>query len=158
MPDETVLARIMTALDLALKNALHYHEEGYESDNDYGLPAQVMRPALVCSVLTTEASFNLANYKGAQCPISPFMPRPPWDELPFHQWIYQCLTFDETPIPMPEVDSNDEDFLPTADLHDQVWSKKPVSDSPKCLCIHQIPRPATSPPQSNEVEMPLEPE
>ena len=37
MLDKTVLARIMTALDLEFKRALHYHDEGYESNNDYGL-------------------------------------------------------------------------------------------------------------------------
>ena len=36
-PDEIVLARIMTALDFKFKNALPYHYEGYESNNDYGL-------------------------------------------------------------------------------------------------------------------------
>ena len=43
MPDEIVLARIMTTLDLKFEKALHYHDKGYESDNAYGLPAQVMR-------------------------------------------------------------------------------------------------------------------
>ena len=46
MPDEIVLARIMTALDLELVKDLHYHDKGYESDNDYGLPAQVMWPVI----------------------------------------------------------------------------------------------------------------
>ena len=36
MPDENILARMMTALDLELKRALHYHDEGHESDNDRG--------------------------------------------------------------------------------------------------------------------------
>ena len=75
MPDEIVLARIMTTLDLEFKRALHYHDEGYESDNDYGPPTQVMKHVLVYSVSTTEASFNPTDYKGAQCPISPFTPR-----------------------------------------------------------------------------------
>ena len=39
MPDETVLAKIMTALDLTFEGTLHYHDEGYDSDNnDYDLP------------------------------------------------------------------------------------------------------------------------
>ena len=74
MPDEIILARTMTALDLEFEKALHYHDEGYESDNDYGLPTQVMRPVHVYSVSTTEASFNPTNYKAAQCPTSPFTP------------------------------------------------------------------------------------
>ena len=44
MPDEIVLARIMTAFDLEFERALHYHDEGYDSDNDYGLWGQFMRP------------------------------------------------------------------------------------------------------------------
>ena len=45
MPDEIVLARMMTTLDLEFEKVMHYHNEGYKSDNDYGLPPQVMRPA-----------------------------------------------------------------------------------------------------------------
>ena len=75
MPDEIVLARMMRALDLELDKAMHYHNEGYGIDNDYGLPAQVMRPVHIYSVSVTEASFNPADYKEAQCIISPFMPR-----------------------------------------------------------------------------------
>ena len=37
MPDEIVVGRMMTALDLEFKGALHNHDKGYESDNDYGL-------------------------------------------------------------------------------------------------------------------------
>ena len=37
-PDEIVLARIMTALDLEFESVLHYHDKGYKSDNDSGLP------------------------------------------------------------------------------------------------------------------------
>ena len=36
MPDEIVLARMMAGLDIEFKEAMHYHDEGY--DNDYGLP------------------------------------------------------------------------------------------------------------------------
>ena len=75
MPDETVLASIMTVLDLKFEKALHYHDDGYNSDNDYGLPCQVMRPVCIYLVSTKEASINLTDYKGAQCPTSPFTPR-----------------------------------------------------------------------------------
>ena len=44
MPDEIVLTRIMTALDLEFNRALHYQDEGYDSDNDYTLPGPFMRP------------------------------------------------------------------------------------------------------------------
>ena len=75
MPDEIVLARIMTALDLEFKRTLHYHDEGYDSDNDYGLSAPVMRPVCIYLVSTIEASFYPADYKGGQYPISSFTPR-----------------------------------------------------------------------------------
>ena len=38
MLDEIILARMMTAPDLEFEKAMHYSDEGYESDNDYGLP------------------------------------------------------------------------------------------------------------------------
>ena len=152
MPDEIVLAGIMTALDLEFKRALHYHDEGYDSDNDYRLPGQVMRPVHVYLVSTTKVSFNPADYKDAQFPTSPFMPRWPRDELPFHQGVHHCLTFDETPP--PEVDSDDEEYFPTADFDDPVWSEEPVADSQKHLCIDQIPIPATPSPQPDQVEVP----
>ena len=37
MPDK-VLASMILALDLEFEKAMHYHDEGYESDNDCGLP------------------------------------------------------------------------------------------------------------------------
>ena len=71
MPDEIVLARIMTTLYLEFERALHYHDEGYESDNDYGLPGQVLRPVHVHSVSKSEASFNPTDYKGDNVPSLP---------------------------------------------------------------------------------------
>ena len=75
MSDEIVLARMMMALYLEFEKAQHYHDEGYESDNDHGIPAQVMRAVHIYSVLTTEASFDLANYKETQYTTSSFTPR-----------------------------------------------------------------------------------
>ena len=75
MPDEIALERMMTALDLEFEKAMHYHYEGYESDSDYGLSPEVMRPVCIYSVFTIEASFNVAEYKLTQCTISPFTPR-----------------------------------------------------------------------------------
>ena len=77
MPDEIVLAKIMTALDLDFKRDLHDHDEGYDSDNDYGLLGPVKRLVCIYLVSTTEASFNPTDYKGAQFPTSPFTPRCP---------------------------------------------------------------------------------
>ena len=70
MSEYNVLARMMAALDLEFEKALYYHDEGYESDNDYGLPVKVMRPVHIYSVSTTEGPFNLANYEEAQHTIS----------------------------------------------------------------------------------------
>ena len=39
MPDEIILVRMMTTLDLEFKRALHFHDKGCESNNDYGLPS-----------------------------------------------------------------------------------------------------------------------
>ena len=97
MPDEIVLARIMTALDLEFERALHYHDEGYDSDNDYGLPGPVMWPVCIYLVSTNDASFNPTDYMEAQCPTSPFTLRQPRDELSFGQGICRHLTFYETP-------------------------------------------------------------
>ena len=146
-PDEVVLARIIIALDLEFERVLH---------NDYGLAGQVMRPVHVYSVWTTEASFNPADYKGAQYPISPFTKRGPRDELPFHQGVCKCLTFDET-LP-PEEDSDDEEYFPTGNLDDLVWSEEAVPNSQKHLCILQIPGPPTPLPQPDQVEVSPEPE
>ena len=65
MPNEIVLANVMTALDLEFKRALHYIDERYDSDNDYELLSPVMRPVCIYLVSTTEASFNPTDYKGA---------------------------------------------------------------------------------------------
>ena len=82
MLGEIVWARMMTALNLESIKAMHYHGEGYESDNDYGLPAQVGRHVCTYIVSTTESSFNLANYKEAQHTISPLCPDDP-ETCPF---------------------------------------------------------------------------
>ena len=63
IPHEIVLARVMTALDLELEKSFHYHDERYKSDNDYELPAQVMRPVHIYSVLTPEVSTKLITSK-----------------------------------------------------------------------------------------------
>ena len=58
---------------------------------------------------------------------------------------------------MPEVDSNDEEYLPTANLDDPVWPGEPMPDSQEYLWIHKIPRPASPPLQLSQVDMPPEP-
>ena len=55
---------------------------------------------------------------------------------------------------MTEVDSDNEEYLPTAYLDDPVQSKEPVPDNQEYLCIHLTLRPATPPPHPNQVEMP----
>ena len=75
MPDENVLAKFMTALDLEFERALHYHDEGYYSDNDYGLPGPFMRHVCIYLVPTTKASLDPVDYKGAQGSTSPSTPR-----------------------------------------------------------------------------------
>ena len=82
MPDEIVLARMMTALDLELERTLHYHDEGCESDNDYGLSPYITRLVQIYSVFSAEASFNLADSTTTQCQLSLFTSRHPRG-LPF---------------------------------------------------------------------------
>ena len=77
MPDEIVLARMMTTLNLKFKRAQHYHYEGYESNNDYGLLPLITRPVCVYSVFSVEASFNPADYTAAQSQFLPLTPRCP---------------------------------------------------------------------------------
>ena len=64
------------------------------------------------------------------------MPRQPRDDIPFCEGVCWCLAFDETPSSMPEVDSNDEEYLPTAHLDDPVWSEEPVPYSQEYPCIY----------------------
>ena len=92
-----------------------------------------MRPVCICSVPTTQGSFKPADYKEVQHTISLFMPKELRGHLSFCEGACWQLTFDETPLPMPKVDSEDEEYLLTADL---VWSKEPVPDSREYLCIH----------------------
>ena len=51
---------------------------------------------------------------------------------------------------MPEVDSDEEEYLSTVDLGDPVCPEEPVLDSWGYLCIHKIPRIGTPPPQPNQ--------
>ena len=151
MPDEIILARMMTTLDLEFERALHYHDEGYESDNDCG-------PICVYAVFT-KASFDPADFRTAQCLMSPSTPRCPRN-LPFWGGIFWHLTIDETLPPMPETDSKDgEEPLPTADLDNLVWDEEPVPDSREYLCIHEILRPAMPTPPSWPIPVtpPLQP-
>ena len=115
---------MMTVLNLEFKTGMHYHDERYESENDHGLPHLVMRPVCIYSVFTTEASINQAEYKVTPCTILPFMPR--WRRsLPFHEGVCQHLTINKMPPPMPEVESDDEEYLPTPCQDDPVWSEEP---------------------------------
>ena len=129
MLDEIILARMMTSLDSEFEKAMHYHNEGYESDNNHGLPPQVIRPVHVYSVFTTGASFILAECKETQPTISPFK----CNSLPFCEGVCQCLTFDEVPPPVTKVDSDNEEYLLSAQLDDPMWSKELVPDSQEYL-------------------------
>ena len=109
-----------------------------------------LRPVHIYSVLTTEASFYPANYKERQYTISSFMSRCPRDDLPFCEGVFQHLTFDDKPLPIPKVDCDDMEYLPTADLDDSVWSKDPMPDSWEYLCIHLYPD--QQPPPHNPIK------
>ena len=74
MPDVIIMVRMMTALDLEFEKAMYYHDEEYESDNDYGLPPQVMRPIHIYSVFTTEAAFDPAGFTTTSAQSHPSLP------------------------------------------------------------------------------------
>ena len=50
IPDESILARMMTVLDLEFEKAMYHHNEEYKSNHGYGLPLHIMRPISVYSV------------------------------------------------------------------------------------------------------------
>ena len=64
MPEETVLARIMSALDLEFERTLHYIDKGYESDNEYGLQTQVWRPVMCLFSLDNWGLLYLCKLQG----------------------------------------------------------------------------------------------
>ena len=72
--------------------------------------------------------------------------------------VSQHLTFHEIPPAMPEVDSDNEKYHPTADHHDPIWSEEPKPNNWEYLCIHLIPRPVMPPLQPHQMEMPTGPE
>ena len=87
MPDAFVLARMLTVLDLKFEKAMHYHDEGFESNNNCGLPTQVKRPVPHLFGFTTETSYNPAECMVTQCPISPFTLRRS-RRLPFCEGVH----------------------------------------------------------------------
>ena len=56
---------------------------------------------------------------------------------------------------MPEVDSNDEEHLQTADMDNPVWSEEPVPDSPGIPVYPPYTQTRNPTPQPNQVEMPV---
>ena len=62
------------------------------------------------------------------------------------------------PLPTLMGDSDEEEYFPTAELDELMWSKEPIPNSWENLCIHEIPRLATQPPQPqpspNQMDMP----
>ena len=104
MPDKINLARMMTVLDLEFEKTLNHHDEGYVSDNDYGLLLHIMRLVHTYSVFSAEASFNPADYTAVQSQLLPISPKCP-KGLSFQERVCQRLTIDETPTSVPEADS-----------------------------------------------------
>ena len=129
MLDEIILARMMTVLHLELDKPMDYHNEGYESDKNYRLPPQVTRPVHIYSL------WGLLQPSWIHCSPPP--------NLTLHSQMYQkpIILRRSVPVPilqwdaplMPEMDSWDEEDLPTAYLDDPVWSEEPVPDGQECL-------------------------
>ena len=75
IPDEIVLVKDNDSIRLEFERALHYHDEGCDSDNDYDVPGPSMRPVCIHLVSLTEASLNPTDYKETQGSTSPSTPR-----------------------------------------------------------------------------------
>ena len=147
MPDEIVFGRIMIAGDFEFERALHYHNEGYDSDNDYDLSSPFMRPVHIYLVLMTEASLNPMDYRWAQSHTFPSTARQPRDGLPLYQVVGQQFTFCETPTSVMDSDDDEEEDFPTVELNDQVWSEEPIPDRQCQSITGHTPRP-TNPPHN----------
>ena len=77
MPDEIVLARMMTPLDLEFEKVLYYHDKGYESDNDYRLPAQVMMPVCIIQFSPLRSPLTWLTTRKHNTPSLPSCPDDP---------------------------------------------------------------------------------
>ena len=100
-------------------------------------------------VFTTEVSSDPADFTTAQHPIWPFTSKHP-RILQFQEGVHQHLTFNKTPQPMPETDSeDDEEPLSTADLNDrcrmksQYQTAEKLFASMKFLCWPPHPYPCS---------------
>ena len=65
-------AMFMLALEIKLEGALYLHNEGYKTDDDYGLPQPLNKPTHINKgPSVAEASFDSVGYQGSTIPASP---------------------------------------------------------------------------------------
>ena len=65
----------MLALEIEFERALQFHDEGYESGDDYDLPKPLIRSTHIYLVSSAaETSFNPTNYQESTTPTSPLIP------------------------------------------------------------------------------------
>ena len=71
-------------MDLDFERELHYHDDGYDSDNDYCLAAPFMRPVCIYLLSSTKGSFNPTDYRETEGFTFPTIPRQTKEELSLH--------------------------------------------------------------------------
>ena len=70
--NEHLLTQFPSALEIEFERALHFHDEGYESGDDYGLPKPLITSAYINSVSSAaKTSFNPTHYPESTAPTSP---------------------------------------------------------------------------------------
>ena len=74
--NEHLLAQFMLALENEFERALQFHNEGYQSSDDYDLPKLLMRSTHIYSVSSAaEISFNPTDYQESTTPTSLSTPK-----------------------------------------------------------------------------------
>ena len=115
------------ALEIEFERALQFHDEGYESSDDYGLPKLLIRSAHIYSVSSSaETSYNPADYQESPTPTSQSTVKQRPVEFPLHQAVCRWLTVSDIPLLAADSDSNTEEDFPTVALNDPVWYKEPI--------------------------------
>ena len=120
--NEHLLAQFTFALEIKFDRALQFHDEDYESSDDYDLPKPLIRWTHIYLVSpSSDTIFNPIDYQVSTTPIPPLTPKWRQVELPLHLTVHKWLNFSDTPLLAADSnsDAEEEDF-PTATLNDLV--------------------------------------
>ena len=127
-----LLVQFTWALEMEFERALQFHDEGYESSNDYDLPKLLIRSTHIYLVSSAvETSFNSTDYQESTTATSLSTPKPRQVELPLHWAVCRWLAFSDTPLLAADSNNSaEEEDSPTA----VVWSEEPIPD--RQICTH----------------------